>query len=432
MTSACIAHLLALATEVPFDASIELIKPALHAFFRDRTQPSVSSADFTPHHGNFSTVVAEVFGMETGGDPRLPELQREADARRDKVSIILNTMECGLALKPELRTSRVGLSKEECYYSLMLLALAARDPGALCSVGKPMQLIASEGSPARRISSWLFEPTNVDAGLNNYRTLNRIAADSQISCGVSRGSHYIQLDLKFLRPDKISQPRESPEMFNIAREFVLTCETRKLGRHRKRYLIHDAKANDSFGDMRNVYVETVACTFACGPDWMTQVCQRYGVSRYKQDLQPACWLMVALRNMNGKWPQADWVDRAASFIMDIANFMIIRGMPQRQLRQPEKWRPICITTLNKGKILTFRPTGLDVRPVVPTGLLDADYVHLARLWMVSPRTTDSKWTLLGKSVMFSDDLGMLQVNYEGDMVRRQQKVFGRSFDSVEG
>jgi hypothetical protein len=106
-------------------------------------------------------------------------------------------------------------------------------------------------------------------------------------------------------------------------------------------------------------------------------------------------------------------------------------MPQRQLRQPEKWSPICVTTLNKGKVLTFYPVGSDVQPVVPTGLLDADYVHLARLWMVSPRTTDSTWTLLGKSVMFGDDLGISQVNYEGDMVRRQQRVFGKNIASFQ-
>lgn len=435
LTSSCIAHLLALATEVPFDAKIELLKPALHAFFRDRTQPTITGDDFTSHHGNFTTVVAEVFGMEAGGDPRLPEEQREADARRDKVSIILNTMECGLALNSRHKLGRVGMSKEDCYYSLLLLALAAGDPGALCSVGKPMRLPVQE--PTHRkphaISCWLFEPTNVDAGLNNYKTLDRLPADSKYSTGFSHGHHFIELDLHLLSADNLHRASDNPEILSLAEAFVYTCETRKLGRHRKRYLLHDGQANTSFGNMRAVYGETLACVFACGPDWMSQVCARHGVSRFKLDLQPACWLMVALRTMNGQWPKADWVDRAAGFIMDFVNFLVIRGMPQRSLRQPEAWRPSVVKAPNAGKLLMFRPPGEGVRAAVPSMLLDIDYVHLARIWILVPRAGDSEWTLRGKSVMFGDDAALLQVNCDGDeaqLVERQQQVYGRDVEEI--
>jgi curved DNA-binding protein CbpA len=430
LTSSCIAHLLALATEVPFDAKIELLKPALHAFFRDRTQPTLNGTDFTSHHGNFSTVVAEVFGMEAGGDPRLPEEQREADARRDKVSIILNTMECGLALNPRPKFGRVGMSKEDCYYSLLLLALAAGDPGALCSVGKPLRIPVQEAVHRRsyEISCWLFEPTNVDAGLNNYKTLDRLPADSQYSTGFSHGHLFIKLDLHLLSANNLHRASDDPETLSLAASFVSTCSTRKLGRHRKRYLLRDSQAQTSFGDMQAVYSETLACVFACGPDWMSQVCARHGVSRFKLDLEPACWLMVALRTMNGKWPSADWVDRAAGFMMDFVNFLVIRGMPQRSLRAPEAWRPSVVKTPNAGKLLMFRPPGEDVRAAVPSMLLDIDYVHLARIWILVPRTTGSKWTLRGKSVMFGDDAALTQVNCDGDegqVVERQQEVYGR-------
>jgi curved DNA-binding protein CbpA len=433
LTSSYIAHLLALATEVPFDAKIELLKPALHAFFRDRTQPTTNGTDVTSHHGNFSTVVAEVFGMEAGGDPRLPEEQREADARRDKVSIILNTMECGLALNPRSKFGRIGMSREDCYYSLLLLALAAGDPGALCSVGKPLRIPVQEAVHRKpyQISCWLFEPTNVDAGLNNYKTLDRLPADSKYSTGFSHGHHFIKLDLHLLSADNLHRASDNPETLSLAGSFVTTCETRKLGRHRKRYLLHDRQANDNFGDMRAVYSETLACVFACGPDWMSQVCARHGVSRFKLDLEPACWLMVALRTMNGKWPEADWVERAAGFIMDFVNFLVIRGMPQRSLRQSEWWRPCVAKTPNAGKLLMFRPPGENVRAAVPSMLLDIDYVHLARIWILVPRTTDSKWTLRGKSVMFGDDAALLQVNCDGDegqVVKRQQEVYGRDVD----
>ena len=440
LTSSCIAHLLALATEVPFDAKIELLKPALHAFFRDRTQPATAGHTIA-HHGNFTTVVSEVFGMEAGGDPRLPFEQREADARRDKVSIILNTMECGLALRHAPGSSRINMSKADCYYSLLLLALAAGDPGALCSVGKPMlQISAPESMRHSRptVSSWLFEPTNVDAGLNNYKTLDRLPANSNILTGISHhGSHYVQLDLHMLSRDKLYRASSEPDILSLAEKFVYTCETRKLGRHRKRYLLHDGQANASFGNMREVYGETLACVFACGPDWMTEVCTRHGVSRYKLDLQPACWLMVALRNMNGQWPRADWVDRAAGFIMDFVNFLVIRGMPQRQLRRPEAWRPSVVTTPNAGKLLMFRPPGAEVCAAVPSVLLDVDYVHLARLWMLVPRKGEEgrTWTLRGKSVMFGDDAGIEHVNCDGDegqVVLKGQRIYGREGEGIEG
>ncbi|OQO04214.1 hypothetical protein B0A48_10824 [Cryoendolithus antarcticus] len=426
LTSSCIAHLLALAIEVPFDANIELLKPALHAFFRDRTEPSASGTDFAAHHGNFTTVVAEVFGMETGGDPRLPAKQREADALRDKVSIILNTMECGLALRPELRSSHAVLSKQECYYSLLMLALAARDPGALCSVGKPMILPPPEEGYLQSVVSFLFEPTNVDAGLNNYRTLNRLPADSHITCHIAEsGEHFINLDLKFLRPDNPHPPGDSTDDMTLARSFMETCEAKKVGRQRKRYLIHDTTANENFGPMREIYIETLACVFACGPDWMRSVCQRYGVSRYREDLVFAFYLMVSLRTMNNRWPPTEWAEQAASFIMDFVNFLVIRGMPRRQLTKPEKWRPVRLRVPGNGQILTFCPAEVDVQPVVPTVLLDADYVHLARLWLVMPRPKGIGWTLVGKSVMFSDDAALASVSADDGMLRVQQRVSGR-------
>jgi curved DNA-binding protein CbpA len=436
LTSSCIAHLLALATEVPFDAKIELLKPALHAFFRDRIPPSMIIPGSIPrHHGNFSTVIAEVFAMEAGGDPRLPEEQREADARRDKVSIILNTTECGLALNPRPKFGGVRMSKADCYYSLLLLALAFGDPGALCSVGRPLRIPVEEAVRRRpyEISSWLFEPTNVDAGLNNHKTLERLSPNSKwCSTGFSHGHHFIKLDLHLLSANNIHRAHNDPETLSLAESFVSTCETRKLGRHRKRYLLRDSQANKSFGDMHAVYSETLACVFACGPDWMSQVCARHRVSRFKLDLEVAYWLMVALRTMNGKWPTADWVDRAAGFMMDFVNFLVIRGMPQRSLRQPEAWRPSVVKTPNAGKLLMFRPPG-KIRAAVPSVLLDIEYVHLARIWILVPRATDSKWTLRGKSVMFGDDAALTQVNCDGDegqVVKLQQEVYGRDVEEV--
>lgn len=435
-TGQCLTHLLALTTEVPFEDSIELVKPALHAFFRDRSKLPAHERHLHSHHGNFTTVVAEVFAMETGGDPRIPARQRAADALKDKIAIILNTMECGLALTPQIRDPQAMLSKADCHYMLMLLALAAQDPGALASVGPPMRLTMSDAPTPHASSTWLFEPTNVDAGLNNYRTLNRLPADVWISTRTELDEHYVELDLKIIPRGKAMRGYDDHDHFELARQMVTFCNSKKLGRNRKRYLVADVAANRHFGVMHDVYVETLACVLACGPDWMDDICHRYGVARTKQDLQGAYELLIALKNTAGRWPEHAWSERSVGFIMDFVNFLIIRGMPQRQILHREEWRPVWVATPSGGKVLTFTPPG-KVQPAVPIALLDPDYLHLARLWVLEPRESHfdgqkhRDWTLLGKSVLFSDETAVQQLQSDNGNWKRQQRVFGREDPHIQ-
>ncbi|EMC97981.1 hypothetical protein BAUCODRAFT_31988 [Baudoinia panamericana UAMH 10762] len=439
-TGACLTHLLGLASEVPFESDIEQVKPALHAFFRDRNKLVAHERHLNAHHGNFTTVVAEVFSMETGGDPRIPPRQRAADALKDKISIILNTMECGLAITPAMRDPGMSLTKAECQYMLLTMALAAQDPGALCSVGPPMRLVqADTDSPLSPTASstWLFEPTNVDSGLNNYRTLNRLDPKARIETGVSAGEHFVQLDLKFLQSGPVRRGCEDARSLEIACNIIHFCQDQKLGRNRGRYLIADASANRHFGSMFDVYSQTLACVYECGPDWVEDVCMRYGVSRWRRDGESAWNLLVALRNTYGKWPQSAWDMQAAAFIMDFVNFLVIRGMPQRHILHYEEWRPVWVATENGGKILTYAPSRA-VCPAIPTALLDPDYVNLARLWLLEPRESHgvdgrptSRWTILGKSVIFSDDLAEQQLDSRGGACSADQMVFGREDPEIQ-
>lgn len=435
-TSTCLTHLLSLAIEVPFDPDVELVKPPLHAFFRDRSK--LSDRHLRSHHGNFTTVVSEVFGMEAGGDPRIPARQRAADAMKDKIAIILNSLECGLALTPAMRDPSMPLTTSECFYMLLTLSLAAQDPGALCSVGPPMRLAQTDSvsplSPSAS-STWLFEPTNVDSGLNNYRTLHRFAGSLPIETGLEGGDHYVQLDLKFWGSGyQVRHGFEDAANLKLANRFVDFCLRRKLGRNRQRYLIEDAAANRHFGSMKEVYVQTLACIFECGASFVEDVCVRYNVSRWKHDGEAAFNLMVALKSTDGRWPESAWSVQAAGFIMDFVNFLVIRGMPQRQILHREEWRPMWIATATGGKVLTFVPPS-NIRLAVPTALLDTDYIHLARLWILQHRVSpincfkqtpqDAHWTLLGKSVLFSDDLALQQLQLQEGSHETQHRVFGR-------
>ena len=323
---------------------------------------------------------------------------------------------------------------------LLLLALAARDSGALSSVGPPMRLIQAEAPSPSASSTWMFEPTNVDSGLNNYRTLNRLPSTCHVGTGIEGGEHFVRLDLSFLQAKTSRTALESPEALVLAERIIRFCEDGpvKLGRNRQRYLISDRAANTHFGSMRDVYLQTLACSLECGPDWLEDICHRYGVSRWRQDLEGAWNLLVALKSTLGRWPESAWTKAAAGFIMDFVNFIIVRGMPQRQIIHSEHWRPIWMLTQGGGKILTFVPPG-QVCVAVPTALLDPDYVYLARLWILTPNrsapfqsnSSAMDWTLLGKSVVFSDDKAMEELQTETKGWRREQKVFGRDDAAIQ-
>lgn len=74
-------------------------------------------------------------------------------------------------------------------------------------------------------------------------------------------------------------------------------------------------------------------------------------------------------------------------------------------------------------------------------LIHTDYVHLARLWILRPRAepdsdddnvvlNTSEWTLLGKSVVFSDENSIGHMSAYGGDFKDQQKVFGRRKEEV--
>jgi hypothetical protein len=443
----CIAHLLALATEVPFEPAIESIKPALYAFFSDRSKVASSPPIAQAHHGNFSTVIAEVFGMEAGGDPRVPAEQRQSDARKDKIAIILNTMECGLALHPGVRMPKIIVTDNECFHYLLLLALAAHDPGALCSVGPPLPIYNT-------MNTWLHAPTVADSGLNNYKTLTRLCSDSHFKTYNDGSGPFLELDLIFLKPDDVVMPdstihqadaksrmyvpQQDPERMALAERMVSLCLKEKLGRNRKRYLLHERKSEALFGSMRDLYVETMAAVIYCGPTWLGEICRRYRVGRWKVELLQGWQLLVALQNTCGKWPEEMWAaNNAVGFLMDFVNFLIIRGLPQRQISKRELWRPICVCSAAGGNVLTFIPSERShVRTAVPKILVNDDYAQLARLWVLEPREPRhqrsdlrlnecDEWSLLGKTVVFSDDISIEQMNsFHGDY-RDRQKVYGR-------
>ena len=122
------------------------------------------------HHGEYASesndtsyamAMLEAFNLGAGGNPKLStETLRTRDANRDRMSIVLNLLGNGLKLKqkpdPDLEEYS---SVDKCFRDLLVLAIAAGDPVALCTTGEPLGVGDESLS-----STWLCRPKHSDLG----------------------------------------------------------------------------------------------------------------------------------------------------------------------------------------------------------------------------------------------------------------------------
>jgi len=110
---------------------------------------------------SYAMLMLEAFRLGAGGNPKLStETLRTRDANRDRMSIVLNLLGNGLKLKqkpdPDLEEYR---SVDKCFRDLLVLAIAAGDPIALCTTGEPLSV-----GDETLLSIWLCRPTYADLG----------------------------------------------------------------------------------------------------------------------------------------------------------------------------------------------------------------------------------------------------------------------------
>lgn len=393
-TGGFMSALMELSTEVPFPAAQEQLKPELHKFFQRRSR-SGPPREKDHDHQNVTTVIAEIFRMEAGGDPRLPVQQRGSDANRDRMVMVLNAAQSGLAIKSD---GPDNFSGAMCLIRLMLVALACGDAGALCSVGKPLEL--RDAVTNTRYYSWLFEPSPVDTGANQHGPLPPMPSDAHILLQPGRyAMQSLEMDIVFPHIKEMRHPGTSSASRHVldhAASFVQRCLKRSYGKHNDHYLVKSEDLNSRFGDMNEVYVETLACVFECGDQWLEDVCRRHKVTGYTT-LSDLRVVRTALR-------EAWWTDgtgiEAAGFLMDFVNFVVLRGMPLRQLSHYETWRPLWMDS-DSGKCMTFAPR-TTVRLAAPAAVRHEDYFCLARAWILQETGVADDWILRGKSVLFGD------------------------------
>ncbi|KAF2830424.1 hypothetical protein CC86DRAFT_284354 [Ophiobolus disseminans] len=444
-TSAFFFHLLVLASELLTSLPAHHTKiRSLHDFFRGKQlnvdnarpdSPQLPSSDQT----SFISTIAETFRMQAGGNPRLPEYQRRLDANRDKTSIALNASGLPLALTSPNPLSRPNI-EDECLRSLLLVSLAARDPMSLCTTGTPLQL--HDGSV-----SWLCRPTPLDGNpVRNHmpRFTNKAYPIAQRSDGIAE---YAQLDLIFLELPHRTQPNpQFTSQVARARTLIDLCAQYQLDGSAL-WNLWQAPGHVRALTMRNIFIQTLACVFECGTQWLLEVS-----SQLHQRGSTALNAYTIGMLLNPHLIIQNYIllpegQAAFSSLLTLISTVITSGIPWASGASERNYGPLIITApistshtfpygsihTHSGKAIIFAPFAHSktLLVAVPEVVKDAHYDGLARGWILTsmnPYTGSPKqsvsWTLQSKGVVFGDGdfNAALERCGEGDV--RNHRVYG--------
>lgn len=395
-----------------------------------------------PAPASLIPTIAEIFQMKAGGNPRLPEYLRRLDANRDKTSITLNISRLPIVLKPTSPLQRPAM-EDECLRQLLLVGLAARDPAALCTTGSPLQL--HDGSV-----SWLCRPTQLDVPFAQQHPLPRFSKSSTISQASDGRAEYVQLDLVFLDlPHRTHpNPRFSAHVHR-ARELVDLCIQYRVQSHTL-WNMWQATPNHPRGPaMRNVYIQTLACVFECGPRWLLDIAAQLALHSPLTVLdQPTISTLFNPQLHLQTYMHHPSALPSLSSLLTTISTLIAYGMPWASGATERTHGPLIITTPPApapihphafplaqpplGKALIFAPFAHSktLLVAVPDAVAGEAYAGLARGWILTPSNpyTGSprgmvSWELRGKGVVFGER-GFVEGVGGGMMVPRNHRVYG--------
>jgi hypothetical protein len=451
-TGAFFFHLLVLASEVHTNAPPTLLcrMRSLHNFFyrqlvlrndtnlgmRRPDTPQMQMSDRVP----LIPTIAETFQLQAAGNHHLPEHIRQLDANRDKMGIALNASGLPLAITAATTLSRPN-TEDECLRSLLLVGIAARDPVALCTTGTNLQL--HDGS-----ISWLGRPTVLDVSPTRPVPPRFSRNTTPITQGSDGRAEYAQLDLVFLElPHRIQSNPQFPAQVTRARTFVDLCVQYRIDGSAlwNSWQIPDhARALT----MRNTFIQTIACVFECGPQWLLELSPRL-----QQPNTPTLEPHVIDMLLNPHLIVQNYIllpegQAALSLLLTLTSTLITSGIPWAAGVTECHYGPLIITTPTKtsdfvsspnpiygGKAIIFAPFehSRTLLIAVPDAVKDAHYDNLARGWVLtsmnpytgSPKRTVN-WTLQSKGVIFGDGIFTARLQNCGEADVRNHRVYGPS------
>lgn len=173
---------------------------------------------------SYAMAMLEAFNLGAGGNPKLPtETLRTRDANRDRISIVLNLLGNGLKLKHKHDSELEEYSSvDKCFRDLLVLAIGAGDPVALCTTGEPLGV--GDGTLA---STWLCRPNHSDLGsAPEAEKLPEMSTDG-IKIDPSPSVSWVQLDGFYLsNPDT---PTDDSRDVLVARLIVTMAKDLGIG-----------------------------------------------------------------------------------------------------------------------------------------------------------------------------------------------------------
>ncbi|OCK81198.1 hypothetical protein K432DRAFT_296109 [Lepidopterella palustris CBS 459.81] len=365
-------------------------------------------------------LIAEVFQMKAGGNPRLPDHLRILDANRDKVSIVLNTIGYPLALKPPTAMQSPS-TEDECLRQLLLIGLAANDPVALCTTGPP--LLLHNGS-----ISWLRRPTPLDVVSAGQLLPHFPRMKTFISLGFDGRAEYVQLDLIFLEfPQRHRADSDViwQNHLHRANAFIDNC----MQHHIESYTMWSswqAPSHPRAPSMKNVFVQTLACCFECGPTWTTQVCHRFQVGSYGLTSEAIDILFNPYLVLHNHIATPDG-RQDITYLLNFLSILVAYGIPWSSGATEMTCGPIPVSIGVAGVAIIFAPFKYSriLRVAVPHAIQDTAYDSLSRGWILTPINTGSipsDWALQEKSVIFGDSAFNQALSMQ--LGPNQQRVYG--------
>lgn len=451
-TGAFFFHLLSLASEIyPSTPSHHGKLRSLHEFFHRRMVSSMDTALSTrrpdtpqtvvSHQASLIPHIAQTFLLQASGNPRLPEYLRRQDANRDKMGIALNASGLPLSITSANSLSRPNI-EDECLRSLLLVGLAARDPVALCTTGTHLRL--HDGS-----TSWLSRPTPLDVNPNRPALPTFGKWTSPITQGSDGRAEYAQLDLVFLELPHRTQPNPNfSRQVTRARALIDLCIQHRL-EGSALWNSWQVSGHPRALTMRNTFIQTLACVFECGPQWLMELSARLKLYTTTTLDQQSIEMLLNPHLLVQNYILLPEGQAALSFLLSFLSTLITSGIPWGSGVSERSHGPLIVTgpatsTIYDnnfpvqgygGKAIIFAPFehSKTLLIAVPAAVKEAHYDSLARGWVLtsmnpytgSPKPTVS-WTLQSKGVIFGDGNFSMALERCGQMEVRNHRVYGPS------
>ncbi|RDW56747.1 hypothetical protein BP6252_13970 [Coleophoma cylindrospora] len=328
----------------------------------------------------------------------------EASVSRDKLSIVLNVLQCGLYFNGPM------LTPEQCCYAFYHISLAAGDPTSLSACGMQIQK-----------AKWMRWPRAIDI----IEPYVQRSGHLRLEKTPAFDDKWIELELLFLG-SSISVHRATSHhnawAEGILQQFVdYKDELPNQGNE----IIHNLteELGDESFTRRMFYTELLACIHECGADWLVRGWALKDPELFDEDTEQGIRSVFKMEHVAPG--ESDVVDREnLVYVLYLLDALISAWLPEQS---GITWKPAWIQTDDStdGRLLFLCPEDAAYSIVIPAVLLRPDYSFLNRLWFLSKdqgAAGENHWKVIGKSSCFGEiDLRGL---YKTPFVKQLNRIYG--------